>query len=177
MVTKAHEEPQVDSESLDRSQGRVDALMALLPEDQRAAVTLIVFGGMSVREAAEHLSVGKSQVDRNYQKAKRSLADLLGEPVEGFSGITRFAEETVEALDEMTSSESPELGEWIDPDHHIEDNPRVSDGDWNEYRQALAAVKKGSLVATDADYRTVRRVERQLGLPSTFSPAWNGGRS
>jgi hypothetical protein len=140
-------------------------------------VTLIVFGGMSVREAADHLTVSKSQVDRNLQAAKRTLADLLGQPIEGFSGMNRFPEETVEALDEMTSSALPELGEWIDPDHHIEENPRVSDGDWNEYRQALAAVKKGSRVATDADYATVRRVERQLGLPSTFSPAWNAGRS
>lgn len=172
MVTRPHEEPVTDSESLDASQGRVDALLALLPPKQRAVVTMIALEGLSVRDAAEHLNIGKSQVDRDYQAAKRAMADLLGQPVLDVPGMAKFEEATVEALDEMASSEPPELGEYLTPAPVKADNPRVSDAEWQEYQSALAAVRKRR--ADDADYKTVRRVEKRLGLPSTFSPAWNG---
>lgn len=185
---QAHTEPVTDSESLDGSQARVDALLSLLPTDQRAAVTLIVFGGMSVRKAAEHLGVGKSQVDRNYQAAKRTLAELFGEPAEGFSGTNRFPEETVDALDEMTSDLPPELGQYIETGPAQSGKwvlssgsssfgvaERPSDGDWNEYRQALIAVRRGSLVATDSDYRTVRRGREAFGPALHVQPSLERG--
>ena len=113
MQTKPHDSPVTDSESLDVSQGRVDALLGMLPPNQRAVLTMIVFEGLSVRDTAEHLTIKKSQVDRDYQAGLRALAALLGQPRVDLSGMTKFQEQTVPGLYGMAPDQPPELGEYL----------------------------------------------------------------
>lgn len=193
MMAPPGQEAELDGEAVQASSNRVDAILSLLPPNQAAVVSLIAVGGLSVREAADHLTVGKSQVDRLYKKGLATLAGLLGQPLEGMPGMTKFPEETVTALDEMvpdgqrcaahkaeptprpdcTSCDLgvPELGEYLDPEPPDSDNADVSDEEWVEYQEALAAARKGR--ASKGQLQTVKATEKRLGLPSSFSPAWN----
>lgn len=162
MQAQPHEEALQDSEALDASQARVDALLEMLPERHRSVLTLCVLEGLSVREAAEHLSVSRSQVHRDLEKAKAALAELLG-------GELPTAQ-TQDDLVEMAPERPPELGEYLQPADHKEDDPEVTAEQWRRYQTAIAAMNQGK--ATPAELEAIKRFERSVSMPSSFSPGW-----
>jgi RNA polymerase sigma-70 factor (ECF subfamily) len=58
----------------------VDAAMALLPDDQRLAVSLVLVEGMSYREAAEIADVPIGTLTSRLARGRVRLAELLGGP-------------------------------------------------------------------------------------------------
>ncbi len=190
------QEPLEDSEGLDSSQGRVDALLALLPLRQRQVAALIVGERLSVREAADHLDISKSQVDRDWASARKELAALLG--------YERPDERVTDALEEMVPDDAPDLGEYrrddgvvvgrssngspskaerpatapselagvgkTDPAAPPPLEPPVAPEEWAAYDAAVSRMRGGR--ADAADFDAIRAFERRLSLPSSFSPAW-----
>ena len=58
----------------------VDAAMALLPDDQRLAVSLVLVEGLSYREAAEIAEVPMGTLTSRLARGRMRLAQLLGGP-------------------------------------------------------------------------------------------------
>jgi len=56
----------------------VDAAMALLPDDQRLAVSLVLVEGLSYREAAEIAGVPMGTLTSRLARGRTRLAELLG---------------------------------------------------------------------------------------------------
>ena len=162
MRTAPFEEPDEDTESLAASMARVDAMLALLAPRERQVLTLCVLEGLSLREAATALGLGKSQVDRDLRKAKATLAELLG-------GELPTAE-TQAALVELAPDDPPELGDYVEPAAHKAELPEVGADDWRRYHEAQASVRAGSAASVDFDYMVA--FEKRNGLASSFSPAW-----
>lgn len=59
---------------------KVNAAMARLPEDQRAALSLVALEGCSYQEAADILETPIGTVMSRIARARRALADLLAAP-------------------------------------------------------------------------------------------------
>lgn len=155
-------EPELDSVTAQEGMERVDALLALLPPRERQVLVLCVLEGLSVREAAEAVGLSKSQVQRFVQRAKDSLAELLGGDVP--TGAT------VDALASLAPAQPPELGEYRQPAEKDEELPQVGDDEWRRYEAAEARMRRGE--ASKAELAFVVRFEKRNGLPSSFSPAW-----
>lgn len=162
MVCAPGQEPQEDSEALQASMARVDAMLALLAPRERQVLTLCVLEGRSLREAAEVLGLGKSQVDRDLRKAKTTLAELLG-------GELPTAEAQA-ALVELAPDDPPELGDYVEPAAHKAELPDVGVDDWQRYEAAQGKVLSGT--ALKLDFAFVSAFEKEYGLASSFSPAW-----
>lgn len=170
MTCPPGQEPDLDSEGLGASQARVDTLFALMPLRQRQVATMIVFEGLSLRAAGERLALRKSQISRDWEAAKASMASLLGEPIGGMVGVARFPAEIVAALEEMAPQDASELGDYREPAPRKDERPDVAPKEWRRYEVVSEALRRG--MATPADMNWMTGFERRNGLPSSFSPGW-----
>lgn len=163
MQARPGEDPLLDSEAVQASSARVDALLAMLPLRQRQVATLIVLEGLSVREAAERLApLSKSQIARDWAKARAQLADLLGGELP--SGQVQ------DALEALAPEHAPELGDYQEAGEDKQRAPDVSGEEWQRYGDVQARMRRNE--ADKADRAFVSSFEKRNGLPSSFSPGW-----
>ncbi len=163
MQTAPFQDAEQSSAEADASAARVDALLALLPLRQRQIATLVVLEGLSVRDAAERLApLSKSQVARDWAKARDQLAELLGGELPNG--------QVQESLESLAPEHAPELGDYQEPAEDKQPVPDVAAEEWERYSAAQARMRRN--VADKVDRAFVARFEKRNGLASSFSPGW-----
>lgn len=166
MQAAPFEEPLDSSSELDESMARVDAMLALLPDRERLAMTLVILERRTLREAATVMGVSKSQVDRYLKRGLGTLADLLGGELP--------SDDVQAALVNLAPDDPPELGGYLGGDRSAPlepaEAPVVMADEWAQYEQAQARLRAGTAVGVDLDLMT--SFEKRVGLGSSFSPAW-----